>query len=96
MAPGVVETSVFLNTIFSKSASVDFSFGTPGMRIFKLKVYLYKGQWDVSFVPLNSGTKRVLIIANLTLKVTLWGSLKSGPSGDLKPDRRGRLHTRCL
>ncbi len=36
MAPGGVETSVFQNTIFPESTSVDFSFGAPGMRIFKL------------------------------------------------------------
>ncbi len=36
MAPGGVETSVFHNTIVPESAEVDFSFDTPGMRIFKL------------------------------------------------------------
>ncbi len=38
MAPGGVETSVFQNTIFPESASVEFSFDTPAMRIFKLIV----------------------------------------------------------
>ncbi len=36
MAAGGVETSVFHNTIVPESAQVDFSFDTPGMRIFKL------------------------------------------------------------
>ncbi len=36
MAPGGVESSVFHNTVFPESAQVDFSFDTPGMRIFKL------------------------------------------------------------
>ncbi len=36
MAPGGVETPVFHNTIVPESAHVDFSFDTPGMRIFKL------------------------------------------------------------
>ncbi len=36
MAPGGVETSVLHNTIVPDSAQVDFSFDTPGMRIFKL------------------------------------------------------------
>ncbi len=36
MAPGGVETSVFHNTIVPESAHVDFSFGTLGMRVFKL------------------------------------------------------------
>ncbi len=36
MAPGGVETSVLQNTIVPES----FSFGTPGMRIFKLFIIL--------------------------------------------------------
>ncbi len=36
MAPGGAETSVFHNTVVPESTQVDFSFDTPGMRIFKL------------------------------------------------------------
>ncbi len=36
MAPGGVETSVFHNKVFPESAQFDFSFDTPGIRIFKL------------------------------------------------------------
>ncbi len=41
MAPGGVETSVFHNTVVPESAQVDFSFDTPGMRIFKLILKKY-------------------------------------------------------
>ncbi len=51
MAPGGFETSVFQNTIVPESAHVDISFGTPGMRFFKLilKDTLYRDtlSWDV-------------------------------------------------
>ncbi len=39
MAPGGVETSVFQNTSGPVSASVEFSFERPWMRIFKFIVY---------------------------------------------------------
>ncbi len=45
MAPGGVETSVFRNTTFPENANVDFSFGTPGMRIVKLT-------FVANFIPL--------------------------------------------
>ncbi len=40
MAPGGVETSVFRNTTFPKSANFDFPFATPGVRILKPILYI--------------------------------------------------------
>ncbi len=66
MAPGGVETSVFHNTIVPESAQVDFSFGTPGMRIFKLILSWYL-TWlgDFNFIRYMSfpkGTGQYLIM----------------------------------